>query len=356
MKSSMPMRVPVVRGAPDAPTSVVMQALDALDAGAHPLVVDEASGQLAAVFHTRGAEPQVWRRFAARDEMATAWPQATECTSALVRLGKDRRALAMALHAAASVVPPGGTMVLFGANAEGVKSAGKALDEVAESVETVDTRKHSRVLAGRRRADIPGLRSTLEAWREVRQVTLNGRARPWIGYPGVFAGGGLDDGTAMLLAHLPPFAPGAAVLDMACGSGIIGAAVRERFAETVVDLVDSDAVAIAAARENVADATVICSDGLAVAPRARYDVILSNPPIHDGVAESLAFLQSLIAEAPARLKNDGVLQVVLQSRIRALPWFEAAFKEAAIVAQDRRYQIIRGVAGNIARASRRGAR
>lgn len=347
---------PVARGPADAPTSVAIQALDAIGAGARPLVVDDASGQLAAALYARGAEPQIWRRFAMRDETASAWPQVDRCTSAFVRLGKDRRALAMALHAAASVVPPGGAIVLFGANAEGVKSAGKALDEIAEGVETVDTRKHSRVLAGRRRADIPGLRSTLEAWREVRQVTFIGRARAWIGYPGVFAGGGLDDGTTMLLAHLPPLAPGAAVLDMACGSGIIGAAVRERFAEAAVDLVDSDAVAIAAARENVTNATVICGDGLAVAPRARYDVILSNPPIHDGVAESLAFLQSLIADAPARLKNDGVLQVVIQSRIRALPWFEAAFKEAAIVTQDRRFQIIRGVAGNIARANRRGAR
>ena len=347
---------PVVRGPADGPTSVVMQALDALDAGVRPLVVDEASGQLAAALHARGAEPRIWRRFAARDEIASAWPSGDGCTSAFVRLGKDRRALAMALHAAASVVAPGGAIVLFGANAEGVKSAGKALDDVAEGVETVDTRKHSRVLAGRRRADIPGLRSTLDAWREVREIMLNGRARPWISYPGVFAGGGLDDGTAMLLAHLPPLAPGVTVLDMACGSGIIGAAVRELAPETVVDLVDSDAVAIAAAHENLPGGTVICGDGLAAAPRARYDVILSNPPIHDGVEESLAFLQGLIAEAPARLKHDGVLQVVIQSRIRALPWFEAAFKEATIVAQDRRYQIIRGIAGSVARASRRGAR
>lgn len=346
----------MVRGPADAPTSVVIQALDALDAGAWPLVVDEGLGQLAAALHARGADPQIWCRFATRDGTAIAWPEATACTAAFVRLGKDRRALTMALHAAASVVAPGGAMVLFGANAEGVKSAAKALDEVAENIVTVDTRRHSRVLAGRRRGEIAGLRDTLSSWREVREVTLNGRARSWTGYPGVFAGGGLDDGTAMLLAHLPALSRDAAVLDMACGSGIIGAVLREQFAKAAVDLVDNDAVAIAAARENVPGVTIICGDGLAASPRARYDAILCNPPIHDGVAESLAFLQRLITEAPARLRTDGILQVVIQSRIRALPWFEAAFKEAAIVAQDRRFQIIRGVAGSVARASRRGAR
>lgn len=341
---------PLVRGPADAPTSVVIHALDALVSGARPFVVDEGSGQLAAALHARGSEPQIWRRFAARGDTASAWPQVADCTAAFVRLGKDRRALAMALHAAASVVAPGGAMVLFGANAEGVKSAAKTLEDVVESVVTVDTRRHSRVLAGRRRVDIPGLRASLDAWRDVHEITLNGRARPWIGYPGVFAAGELDAGTAMLLDHLPALAGGAAVLDMACGNGIIGAAVRERFVDAVVDLVDSDAVAIAAARENVSGATIICGDGLAASPRARYEAILSNPPIHEGVGESLAFLQRLIVEAPARLKTDGILQIVIQSRIRALPWFEAAFKEATIVAQDRRFQIIRGIAGGVVRA------
>ena len=332
-----------------------MQALDEIEAGARPLVIDEGSGQLAAALHARGCKPQVWRRFAAGGETAAPWPQVSEATSAFVRLGKDRRALAMALHAAASLVAPGGAIVLFGANAEGVKSAGKALDEVAEDVATVDTRRHSRVLAGRRRVDIPGLRASLDAWCETHEITLNGRVRSWISYPGVFAAGQLDPGTAMLLDHLPPFERGSAVLDMAAGSGIIGAAVRERLAEVAVDLVDNDAVAIAAARENAPEVTAICGDGLAAAPRPRYDVILSNPPIHDGVEESLVFLQQLIADAPAHLRAGGILQVVIQSRIRALPWFEAAYKEAAIVTQDRRYQIIRAVTGP-ARANRRGAR
>jgi len=325
------MIAPTIRGPADAPTSVVIQSLDALDFGARPLVVDEASGQLAAALHARGAAPQVWRRFADGHSTATPWPEAADCTSAFVRLGKDRRALTMALDAAASIVPPGGAIVLFGANAEGVRSAAKALDAFAENVVTVDTRRHSRVLAGGRRHEIAGLRGSLDAWREVHEIVLDGKARPWISYPGVFAAGHLDPGTAMLLEHVPERL--GTVLDMACGTGIIGAA----------------------ARENVAGATIICGDGLAAAPRARYDAILANPPIHDGVAESFAFLQQLIADAPARLKTGGFLQIVIQSRIRALAWFETAFKEAAIVAQDRRYQIIRGVTGP-ARANRRDGR
>ncbi len=334
-----------VRRVADGPTTVMIACLDTLQLGARPLIVDEASGQLAAALKANGCEPNVWRRYADGRVSAEAWPQTTECTAALVRLGKDRRALTMALEAAASVVPAGGAMILFGANAEGVKSAGKSLDAVAENVVTIDTRRHSRVLAGTRRRDISGLRGTLDAWREMHDITLNGRTRSWLSYPGVFAAGSLDAGTALLLDHLPPIGKGAAVLDMACGTGIIGAAVHERFPFAAVDLVDNDAVAIAAARENVPGVTIICGDGLAAAPRPRYDAILSNPPIHDGVDESLAFIEALISEAPSRLKTGGTLQVVIQSRIRVLPLFEAAFNEAAIVAQDRRFQILRGTTG-----------
>jgi 16S rRNA (guanine1207-N2)-methyltransferase len=343
----------------DAPTSVVIDALDAIAAGAAPLVVDEMSGQLAAALRATGSMPHVWRRFADGGASGEAWPTAVECSSAFIRLGKDRRALAMALDAAASVVAPGGPIVLFGANAEGVKSAGKTLDVVAEDAVTVDTRRHSRVLAGIRRRDIAGFRGTLAAWREVGEITLAGKPRTWISYPGVFAGGDLDPGTALLLDHLPEVGSrrqGATMLDVACGTGIIGAVMRESSACASVDLVDADAVAVAAARENVPDATVICGDGLAAAPRARYDAILSNPPIHDGIDESLAFLERLVREAPGHLAVGGVLQVVIPSRIRAaVAWFEAAFAEAAVVASDRRYQIIRGAKGP-ASASRRGAR
>ena len=189
----------------DAPTSVVIDGLEAIAAGATPLVVDETSGQLAAALRATGSAPQVWRRFADGGEAGEAWPAAARaCSSAFVRLGKDRRALAMALDAAASVVAPGGAIVLFGANAEGVKSASKSLDVVAEGVVTVDTRRHSRVLAGTRRREIA------EFARHARGVARSGsvgaerctRARG-SAIPACSRAAALDPGTALLLDHLP---------------------------------------------------------------------------------------------------------------------------------------------------------
>ena len=52
--------------------------------------------------------------------------------------------------------------------------------------------------------------------------------RRWLSYPGLFARGGLDVMTERLLGALPPSAKHARVLDFACGSGVIGAALLAR--------------------------------------------------------------------------------------------------------------------------------
>ena len=49
--------------------------------------------------------------------------------------------------------------------------------------------------------------------------------------------------------------------------------------------------------------------------RAPYEAILSNPPLHRGIAEDHALLEQLIADAPAHLAPGGVLQIVVQRRL-----------------------------------------
>ena len=48
---------------------------------------------------------------------------------------------------------------------------------------------------------------------------------------------------------------------------------------------------------------------------ADYAAILSNPPLHKGIAEDHALLEQLIADAPAHLAPGGCLQIVVQRRI-----------------------------------------
>ena len=324
----------------DAASAVVVGSLSLLRCGSRPLVVDDPSGQLVEAFLAQGATPHVWLHRVGGSRPASAWPPPGPFTSACVRLPKVKDALDLALHAVASVVPTGAQIVLYGANDEGIRSAASHLEVVADAVTTVDTRRHCRVLMGLRRTSIAGHKPSLSRWRRESEVVLAGETRPWVSYPGLFAGGGLDEGTALLLAHLPDLAADARVLDFGCGTGIIAASLLPRLSHAQVDLLDADALALEAARENVPGARLLLGDGLGSAAPTRYDAILSNPPLHNGVAEDHGALERLIAEAPRHLLPGGVLQIVVQRRVKASDAMQAAFGNVTVVSENGRFRVL----------------
>lgn len=324
----------------DHAAEVVIGCLDRIAAGARPLVVDEETGALAAELHSQGTSPLVWQRRATRPGLGTPWPAGDGATSAFVRLPKAKDALDLALHAAASLLQPGAPMVLFGANDEGIRSANAHLASVTEAVATLDARRHCRVLAGNRAAHIAQLKASLDAWQRTAQLQIGGKLHDWVSYPGVFAHGGLDAGTAMLIAHMPAIPRTARVLDFAAGAGVLSAAVLDRTPSALVDMLEIDTIALEAARRNVPAARPVAGCALSDAPASRYDLIISNPPIHDGVSEDHAVLRALIAEAPERLSGGGHLLLVVQRRLPAQAWVVETFGACTVLAEDGRFRVL----------------
>ena len=105
----------------------------------------------------RGLEPA-----SGGNHPAAAWPPAGPFDLALVRLPKARDEQQMAAHAASSVLAPGGRLIVYGGNDEGIRSAAGMLDDCADGVETLAARGHGRVLSARRPPNLDGLRGR---WR-----------------------------------------------------------------------------------------------------------------------------------------------------------------------------------------------
>jgi 16S rRNA (guanine1207-N2)-methyltransferase len=323
-----------------AAEELIRRSLDAIDLKGRILLANHA-GALPTLLAERGVDAELWTRRRAGNAKAQAWPPAGPFDIALMRLPKAKDEQEMAAHACLSVLVPGGRLIVYGGNDEGIRSAGSRLEEVCGEVETLAARGHGRVLTARRPPDTAALRASLAAWRSVAPLAVAGAVRDWVSYPGVFAAGRIDEGTALLIGALPPLSPGDRVLDYGCGSGVVGAAALAAAPDIVLDLLDDDAVALEAARENVAGAHLVLGAGLADAGATDYAAILSNPPLHKGIAEDHALLEQLIADAPTHLRSGGCLQIVVQRRIPMERLLSKHLAEVTVSAENGRYRVWR---------------
>jgi 16S rRNA (guanine1207-N2)-methyltransferase len=262
--------------------------------------------------------------------------------AATLRLPRARPRLELTLHAVAACLPAGGQIWVTGANDEGIKSTAKRLRPLFEDVQTRAFRRHVRVLVARR-TDTPA-RGDLDDWADRRVISLPGVAAPvdvrvW---PGLFAKGGLDPATALLLKHLQDLDLRGPVLDFGCGAGLIAMAVRARKPSVQISLLDVDALAVHAAVGNVPDAEGLCGEGWQGLPGdARFGCILSNPPLHRGKDLDLVALDRLISLAPQRLVRGGRLLLVSLRSVGPGRRMMQAFGNASLLGEDHRFQVWR---------------
>jgi 16S rRNA (guanine1207-N2)-methyltransferase len=324
-----------------AADELIARTLAAIDLDGRILLACHQAGELPALIAGRGLAFSSWNRRLGSGGKAEPWPPAGPFDVGLLRLPKAKAEQEMAAHACLGVLVPGGRLIVYGGNDEGIRSFAGLLATLCGEVETLATRGHGRVVAARRPVDLSRVRAALAAWRSVAPLDIGGVARDWVSYPGIFAAERIDEGTALLVGALPPLPASAGVLDYACGSGVIAASARVHAPDIALELLDNDAVALEAARENVTGARLVLGSELADVGAARYDAILSNPPLHEGFAEDHTLLGDLIADAPKHLKPGGILQIVVQRRIPLDRLFAKHFSDISVVAENNRYRVWR---------------
>lgn len=321
---------------------LMAEALPALPLDGPVLVVDDPEEAAAEAVTAAGHPLARWNRMdTPGGPPGTPWPTGGPYAASLIRLPRSREALELALHAAASVTRSGGWIAVYGAKDEGIASTPRRLEPLLTEVATVANARRCRVLVGRweGREGRPDTRFRLEGWRRTAPVLLGDGPIPWVSYPGTFAGGELDPGTALLVRHLPGLPPGCRVLDFAAGTGVLAAALLRRDATTRPTLVEPDALAREAARENVPGARFLSAEEWGGGES--FQAVVSNPPYHRGKEESLEVVESLIRQTPGVLAPGGELRVVVQRRLPVEGLLREAFTEVEAVADEGPYRVWR---------------
>lgn len=256
------------------------------------------------------------------------------------RQRQEARAL---LAKAVACCAPDGTVVACMANDEGARSGESDLKTLAGLAGSV-SKNHCRVYWSTVNAASCDA-ALVRAWLglDAPRPILDGR---FVSRPGVFAWDRIDSASALLAEHLPSTLAGRAA-DLGCGFGYLSAELLQRCAGiTSVDLYEAEARALDLARQNLAHCSADVSldfhwHDVTQGLRARYDVIVCNPPFHaQGASDRPDIGRAFITAAAEGLLPGGQLWMVANRHLPYESVLDARFGTVRIVAQAQGFKII----------------
>ncbi len=258
-------------------------------------------------------------RFTQRCHLGTQ-PAEREFHSAVLFLPKSRELTEYLLNALAARLN-GRELFLVGEKRAGIERAAKQLAAFGQA-RKLDSARHCQLWQVRveQAPAAPNLHSLAQRY----ELQLADGPLSVLSLPGVFSHGRLDVGSALLLEHLDGL-PSGHILDFGCGAGVLGAALKRRYPDSQITLLDVDAFAVESSRLTLAanglEAEVISGDGIDAAPTG-LSAILSNPPFHQGVHTHYQATEHLLRQAARHLAKQGELRLVANSFLKYPPLIE----------------------------------
>ena len=236
-----------------------------------------------------------------------------------------------------SLLPVGSDIFVVGENRSGVRSAVQMLAEFCP-LNKVDSARRCGLYHGRLEKQ-PQFDAN-SFWGEYMLDNLTIKT-----LPGVFSRDGLDVGSQLLLSTLTPHTKGK-VLDVGCGAGVLATVLASHSPKVRLTLCDVSAPAVEASRATLAangfEGDVFASNVFSEVT-GRFDMIISNPPFHDGLQTSQEAAQTLIRGAVRHLNSGGELRIVANAFLPYPDVLDQTFGFHEVIAQTGRFKVYRTV-------------
>lgn len=241
-------------------------------------------------------------------------PPTTGFDVVILRIPKHLAYLEYLLRWANSVLSDDGVIVAGGMIKHLPDRSADVFNQLVTTAQVCPARRKARVVVCRKG------QQTLEAWPGMWQgYRLPDSELDVQALPAVFARERLDIGARLLLPAVHQMArnlpSGANVMDLACGNGVLGLAAMSANPELALSFADVSSQAIASASFNIkahfpgCPVTFYHDDGLPD-DSPRYDLILLNPPFHEGGVVGDHIALRLFKQASRHLTPSGKLLVV----------------------------------------------
>ncbi|ACA87889.1 methyltransferase [Shewanella woodyi] len=263
----------------------------------------------------------------------------------LMKLPKNLTYFAHQLNRLSQVLPKG-TQVLISAKAKSINKSvleliGKNLGSASASL----TWKKTRVITCISDGEIRSLPKEMQ-WSVPR---LNLEIR---NLSNVFAANKLDIGAEIMLENMPK-GDFKSIIDLGCGNGILGLHAKQLFPQAYIHFVDDSEMAIESAKQNWAlnkldtqglvgeQATFGWDDCLThMSEGVRPDLVLCNPPFHQGEAITDHIAWQMFLQSWRALKNGGILHVVGNRHLAYHIKLQRIFKNCTTVASNGKFVIL----------------
>lgn len=273
-----------------------------------------------------------------------------QCDTLIYYWPKSKQEAQFQLFNLLSLLPCGTEIFVVGENRSGVRSAEPMLEECCPLTK-IDSARRCGLYHGRLEQQ-PAFE--LDDWwssYEVAGVTVKT-------LPGVFSRDALDTGSQLLLSTFSSDIKGK-LLDIGCGAGVLASVLAVHFPKIKLTLSDVNAAAIEASRATLAanalEGEVITSNVYSDI-QGRFDMIISNPPFHEGLQTSLHAAEMLIRGAAAHLQIGGKLRIVANAFLPYPNLLDAVFGSHEVLAQTGRFKVYQATLGRPAREPKKKAK
>ena len=235
-------------------------------------------------------------------------------------------------------VKAGGLIVVAGGKEDGITPLRKRVEGFGLTVEHMP-KYHGVAFWFGRPADAA---TALTALRS-KPVRVDGR---FTTAPGMFSHDRIDGGSELLASRLPTDFTGDAA-DFGAGWGYLSVELALRSPGIGrLDLYEANHAALEAAKANIAEncrdltARFFWHDLAAELIKDKYDLVIMNPPFHEGHAAEPSLGQAMIKTAASALRGGGRLLLVANRGLPYEPVLAAGFKEHGEACRNARFKVL----------------
>lgn len=257
----------------------------------------------------------------------------------IISFPKSKAEFSFTLAMLAAVATDDALIIIVGENKGGIKSAGKLAKNYLTYFNKVDAARHCLLYTGKFQSEVAAFH--LDEHYIHYTLEVKNKAIKVAALPGVFSQKSLDVGTRILLDNLPEKIQGN-VLDFGCGAGVIAVSVGTLFPEATLSLLDVSALALASAKRTLAlnnlTGNFIASDSLSMLS-GKYDVVISNPPFHQGIKTHYAATEQFLMGIKQHLVSKGTVTIVANSFLKYPPIMEKSIGKTTTLCQSSGFSI-----------------